>query len=168
MKTKFPLLIVVIGIMCLCGTSLAKDHSAHKSQVLIVDLFTVQEGVDFPLDYLATMQEEVMTHIQKKNIFKEVLRPGEKPSDSAAQQVRLGGVVTQFQPGSRIKRYVLGPGFGKTKIVAQIRFTDGTSGNVLYEKTVDGKVIIGFIGGESIGATRGLAKEVASDAEKSY
>ena len=58
---------------------------------------------------------------------------------------------------------MIGPGVGKTKIVAHIRLYDPSADKTFLEKYVDGKVIMGFIGGESIGATRGLAKEVAND-----
>jgi hypothetical protein len=147
----------------------AAPHPVKMTQyhVLMVNLFTVQNGVDFPLDYLATMQEELMVQVKKKNpIFTEVLRPGEKPTDPDAKIVYLDGIVTEFHPGSRTLRYVIGPGVGKTKIVAHVRLYDPSADKTFLEKFVDGKVIMGFIGGESIGATRGLAKEVAKDTHK--
>src|SRR5262249_22747873 len=101
-------------------------------------------------------------------VFTEVLRPGEKPSDPNAKVVYLDGIVTEFHPGSRMLRYMVGPVVGKTKIVAHIRLSDPVSEETFLEKYVDGKVIGGFIGGESIGATRGLAKEVAKDAHKMF
>ena len=53
------------------------------------------------------------------------------------------------------------PASSKTKVVADLKFIDKATGEVLYQGSVDGKVIIGFFIGEPLGATRGLAKEVA-------
>jgi hypothetical protein len=65
-----------------------------------------------------------------------------------------------------MKRYMIGFGAGKTKIKATIRFTDAASGDVVFEKDVYGKVIMGFAGGDSMGAAHGLAKEVAKVAKE--
>jgi hypothetical protein len=160
--------LLLVQSLLLSSSGTAQKSARNRYHVIVVELFTVQDGVDFPLDYLATMQEELMTQVKKDKVFTEVLRPGEKPSDPKAPIIQLDGVVTEFHPGSRTKRYVLGPGFGKTKIVAHIRFWDPASDSTFLEKFVDGKVIMGFIGGESIGATRGLAKEVSKDARKVF
>jgi hypothetical protein len=161
--------MVYIGTVALALATIARgvdSAKAHKQQVLVIEQFTVQDGVNFPIDWLATLQEELLQQMQKATVFKEVLRPGEKPSDADAPTLQLTGKVINFNAGSRAKRYVLGPGFGKTKIVAHIQFLEQSSGKIIFETNVDGRVFIGFIGGDSIGATRGLAKEVAGDAKK--
>jgi len=53
-------------------------------------------------------------------------------------------------------------------VVADIKFLDKVTVEVLYQGSVDGKVIIGFFGGESLGATRGLAKEVAKVTKQKF
>jgi hypothetical protein len=63
---------------------------------------------------------------------------------------------------------MVGFGAGKTKIVPHVKFVDSATGAVQFEKNVDGKVWIGFMGGESIGATHGLAKQVAKVASKNF
>jgi hypothetical protein len=70
--------------------------------------------------------------------------------------------------GNSAKQCLLGFGAATTKVVAHVKFIDATTGNVLFEKDVDGKVIIGLMGGDSNGATRGLAKEVAKVAKKKF
>jgi hypothetical protein len=53
-------------------------------------------------------------------------------------------------------------GAGQTKVKAHIKFIDRDTGEVLFEDDVDGKVVGGgLFKSESIGATEGLAKEVA-------
>ena len=51
-------------------------------------------------------------------------------------------------------------------MVAHVQFIDVATGSVVFEKDVDGTVWIGLFGGDSSGATRGLAKEVAKIAKK--
>ena len=120
-----------------------------------IERFDVATGVDFPHDWLVTMMEEIIRHVGETKKFKEVLRQGEKPQQEAST-VKLTGTVVQYKAGSRAVRYVVGFGAGKTKITAKVRFLDAGTGNTLLEKKVDGKVWIGFVGGDSVGATRGL------------
>jgi len=48
------------------------------------------------------------------------------------------------------------------QLQAYVQFIDRTTGAILLEKEVDGRLWQGFVaGGESIAATRGLANEVA-------
>src|SRR3954471_7609810 len=133
---------VVVAMMVPVVQAVAANAPRAKTRyhVIVVNLFTVQDGVSFPLDYLATMQEELMSQVKKKNpVFTEVLRPGEKPSDPNAKVVHLDGMVTEFHPGSRMLRYMVGPGVGKTKIVAHIRLTDPTTDETFLEKYVDAR-----------------------------
>src|SRR5262245_15768856 len=134
----------------------------NKYQQIEITRFEIKQDVKFPADYLVTMTEELVTQIKETQKFKQVLREGESAPEGAAPKIKLVGVVTEFNPGSRTMRFMVGMGAGKTKIVAHVKFLDSATGAVLLEKDVDGKVILGgMIKGESIGATRGLAKEVA-------
>lgn len=159
------LLLLVLGI-AVWGSSPLAARAADRYETILVNRFTIEKGVEFPMDYAATLQEELVSQLRKSK-FKEVLREGEKPSRKA-RALRVDGAIIEFHAGSRAKRYLVGFGAGKTKIVAHVRFIDQESGNVLLEKNVDGKVIIGFVGGDSLGATRGLAKELKGLAAKSF
>jgi curli biogenesis system outer membrane secretion channel CsgG len=117
-------------------------------------------------DWLVTMMDQIAKHIGDTKKFKEVLKQNEKPAQSGAATVKLSGTVTQYKAGNRAVRYMVGFGAGKTKITANVRFVDAVTGNTLLEKTVDGKVWIGVLGGDSVGATKGLAKELAKLAKK--
>ena len=70
----------------------------------------------------------------------------------------------EYKAGNQAARYLVGFGAGKTKVVAHVKFTDTATNQVVFEDNVDGKVVMGLLGGSSPGATRGLAKEVASKA----
>jgi hypothetical protein len=143
-----------------------KPAKAPKYEIVTIEPFTVQQGVDFPIDWLATLQEEVTQQMTQAKVFRETLRSGEKPSQPSPSQLTLTGVVTEFKAGSRTKRYMLGPIAGKTRIVAHIKFTEPETGKVVFENDVKGSISGGFIGGESINATRGLGKAIAGVAKK--
>lgn len=141
----------------------------NKYQQIEVTRFEVKEGIKFPADYLVTMTEELVAQLQAIKKFKQVLREGESLTDPNAPALKLVGTVTEYKPGNRTMRYMIGMGTGKTKIVAHVKFLDYTTGAVLFEKDMDGKVILGgMVKGESIGATRGLAKEVAKVARGKF
>lgn len=110
--------------------------------------FTVEPGSNLPEDYFATMMEELVTQLNKTHRFEQVLREGEKPADNG-QVLELTGTITRFNRGNRTVRYMVGFGAGKTKIVSHVKFVDTATGAVQFEKNVDGKVWIGFMGGES-------------------
>lgn len=153
-----------------------KESAQAKGQFSRAEVaaFEVAGGVEFPAHYLTTMNAEIVAQLQARKKFKEVVTAAAAPANGAggespaedAGTVRISGVVTKYQGGNRAARYLVGFGAGRTKIVARVKFTDAASGRVLLEKDVDGKVVMGMFGGEAIGATRGLAKEVAKEAEK--
>jgi hypothetical protein len=111
---------------------------------------------------------ELVAQFQETGKFKQVSREGESQGAADVSAIRLTGVVTEFKAGNRATRYVIGFGTGKTKVVADFKFIDKATGEVLYQGSVDGKVIIGFFGGESLGATRGLAKELAKAPKQKF
>ncbi|MEW6209626.1 MAG: DUF4410 domain-containing protein [Acidobacteriota bacterium] len=165
---------MLLSIICLLAVASAsanqKDTAAtvkNKYKGIEVVRFEIKDGVQLPPDYLITLTEELVKQMQETKKFAEVLREGETPADQTSA-LKLTGTVTEFKPGSRAKRYLIGFGAGKTKIVAHIKFVDRATGEVLFEDDVDGKVIMGGMGGDSIGATRGLAKEVAKVASKQF
>jgi hypothetical protein len=80
----------------------------------------------------------------------------------------LSGTITKYDKGNRAARYFVGFGAGATKVVAHIKFIETATGSVLFEKDVDGKVVIGVFGGDSKGSTRGLAKEVAKVTKRTF
>lgn len=121
------------------------------------------------------MMTEIVDELTKLKKFSEV--KGLAPAAAAVATttettgqptswILLTGTVTKYQPGSRTTRYLVGPFAGKTKVVASIKLVEKDTGKVLLEKDVDGKVVIGLFGGNSNGATRGLAIEVAKVTKK--
>ncbi len=162
--------LVGVATALVAGTAVAEEKTVKgKYQAIEVTRFDIKPGVEkFSPDWLVTMNEETIKQLQETGKFKEVLREGEKPSDANAPTLKLIGTVIEYKPGNRAARYMVGFGAGKTKVKAHVKILDKATNEVLFEDDVDGKVIMGVIGGESIGATRGLAKEVASKTKKKF
>lgn len=166
MRYTTAMLSVLAAALLLTPVAAAAVHNS-KYEAIQVMRFTVEPGSDLPQDYFATMMEELVTQLNRTHRFQQVLRDGETPAEPA-QTIQLQGTVTRFNKGNRAVRYMVGFGAGKTKIVAHVKFIDSATGAVQLEKDVDGKVWIGFMGGESMGATKGLAKDVAKVAKKNF
>jgi curli biogenesis system outer membrane secretion channel CsgG len=153
------------------GTLAAEEQNPVPGayQSIEVARFDIKEGVEkFSADWLLTMDDLLVKQLQSAKVFKEVLREGEQPLDATAPTLKVVGTVTEFKAGSRMKRYMIGFGAGKTVIKAHVRWLDKATGGVVFEDDVDGKVILGYAGGDSIGATSGLAHEVAKVTKKQF
>ncbi len=167
---NFNVLAVFLLLGAVNVSGQKKDNSpGNKGQYKNIEVvkFDVKEGIQFPPDYMNGMMDETVKELQGLKKFQQVLREGETQTDAAAPTIRLIGTVTQYNPGNRTKRYLF-PGAGKTKIVAHVKFIDKATGNVLFEKDVDGKVVIGIFGGDSKGSLHGVGKEISEVAKKQF
>ena len=171
MKRTVVGILVVLGLAGSTTALSAASATVEKNKYHQVEVtrFEIQEGIKFPPDFLIAMTEELVTQLKDTKKFAQVLHEGETAADGSGPALRMVGTVTEYQAGNRAVRYMVGFGAGKTKIVAHIKFIDRDAGTVLLEQDVDGKVIMGgAILSESIGATRGLAKEAAKVAAKNF
>ena len=155
--------LAVLGVAAgIPPVATAQNTFKDKYGAVEVDRFDIKEGVQFPADYLLTLQEEILKQLQAAKQFQEVLRPGENPQGSGVLVLRLAGTVNHFKPGSRAKRYVIGLGAGSTEIYAHLNFIDRATGQVVMAQEVRGQMAGGFIGGESLNVTRDFAKKVVN------
>jgi TolB-like protein len=138
-----------------------------KYQNVEVAPFTAQEEVKMTPEQLKAVTDTIVRELQDIKKFKQVLREGETPAD-AAPTLKITGTVVKFKAGSRAKRYFVGFGAGKTKMIANVKYIDRESGKVLYEYTADGDVHMGIFGGDSGGAKSELAEQVAKTAKKRF
>ncbi len=152
-----PLLVVVAG---------GVEARSPDRGVLQIAAFDIPAAVNLPADFRSALAANLMDRLRESGKFAGVISASDNSSSTQHVSVRLTGSVTEFKKGSQAKRYLLGPGFGKTILKAHIRFVDVDTGKLLLERDVDGKVIIGLFGGDSKGATNGLAKEVAKVAKR--
>jgi hypothetical protein len=157
------------GVMLLVAAMLISPASAQSRktyQNLVVQAFAAPDSGDFPADFAAALQTNIVKHLQDTNRFNKVtfLEKGQPvPADA---DLILTGKIVKFNAGSRATRYMVGFGAGATKIKADVTFTDPVANKVILEQEVHGSVAIGVLGGDSKGATNGLAKDLAGEVKK--
>lgn len=171
MKSTLFCVAVIASAFVLSVSATAEKKSGNtidkKYEYVQVNRFDVQPGIDFPPDYQLTIVEDLNKELGKIKGVKQVLREGEAlPPEQPV--LLITGTITKFKKGNQGERYLVGFGAGATVIGAHIKCYDATTKAVLLEQDVDGKVVIGFMGGKSEGANNGLSKEVAKDVRKTF
>lgn len=153
--------IAVAGAMAL----VAQGATPGSHDALEIVPFEVPEGVNLPADFQSALAKNLVKQIDDTHKFSHVFLKGEGASEAS---LRLTGTITTFKKGNRFERYMV-PGVGKTVLKAHVQFVDVASGTVKLEKDVEGQVILGgAYHGDSIGATNGLAKDVAKAAKNTF
>jgi hypothetical protein len=114
-----------------------------------------------PDSWIPTIREEIIQRVIDKHRFRRVAdfedtKAGRNESEAV---LCLRGRIVEYTQGSFAKRFLIGLGAGKGKIVAKLQFIDKASENVIWERKVDGRVIGATQSTE--GAIKGLGKEVA-------
>ena len=170
-KIKLSLLLCISVAMSLVTASAqTKTEKTYKNkyQNIEVTRFDIEAGNEVPPEYLDELAKDIANQLRDTKKFKQVVALGETATDTTAPMLRLSGTITKFKKGNRAKRYLIGFGAGATKMVVHIKFTDATTGETLFEDDVDGKVYIGLFGGDSKGATNGVAKDIGKAAKKEF
>jgi diadenosine tetraphosphatase ApaH/serine/threonine PP2A family protein phosphatase len=121
-----------------------------------------------PSDWVPIIREDIVQRVIEKHRFHHVADfHDEKVTDPPAEKTLvLRGKITEFTQGSQAKRYLVGFGAGKGKIVAKCQFVDKDTGEVIWERKVDGRVIGTFQSTE--GAIKGLSTEVAKVIDQNW
>ena len=154
-------LVLLVALPC------AAQPSAAGSKDIILTAFEAQKGIDFPPDFQEAFVVRLVEEITKLKKFNRVIKPGDPVPENATGAIRLTGVVTEVDEGSRAARALVGWGAGKAYIKAHIKFIDEATGAVKFEKevqaTMSGTWSVG--GGDSSKVGANLAKEVAKVAK---
>ena len=161
-------IVAITLVLSLTSNAQKGGENKNKYKDIEVVKFDIKPGVEFPEEHLAGMMDEVVKELQDLKKFGQVFRAGEVQTDTTAATLRLEGTVTEFKKGSQTKRYLIGFGAGKTKVVAHVKFIDKATGNVVFEKDVDGKVVLGIFGGQSKTSLRDVGKEIAEVSKKQF
>jgi len=154
--------VVVVMLPAYSATQAAKrDEGAlqDKYHVIQVEGFDILPGVDFPPNYLASLPEQVIQRLRDSKKFTEVLAAGEKASQENAPVMGLSGTVTGYDQGSRGKRYV-GFGMGAARVFVTLRYSDMSTGQIIYEDKVTGTLAGGLFGGNENKVVEELAKTI--------
>lgn len=167
--TRLVVLVITIAFVSSLGRAQNQSNKATdvKYDSIQVNRFDVAPGIDFPPDYRLTIDEDLNKVLGSIKGVKHVLREGETVPGEA-RLLSITGTITKYSKGNQAARYLVGFGAGSTVIGAHIKCFDATSKELLFEKDVDGKVVMGLMGGKSEGANNGLAKEIAKDIKKKF
>ena len=137
-------------------TTIALKDRYHAVEV---EKFDVLEGVEFPTDYIQSLQDEIVKEFGKSQQFKQVLLPGQEPADATASTLRLSGTVTYFDKGNRAERYF---GSGQGHIVIYVVFGDRPTGETLVTDQISATLSGGVFGGNAKNITHEFAKTLAN------
>lgn len=173
---KRTILFSLVAIALSFSNAFAQDKKAApagniekgKYQNVMVVPFTAQSDVKITPEQLKDINDAIIKELQETKKFKQVLREGETPTDASAPTLKITGTIVKFKAGNRTKRYLVGFGAGKSKVIANVQYIDRETGNVLAEHTADGDVVMGIFGGNSGGAKSELAEAVAKFAKKTF
>lgn len=147
--------------LALSAALVAAHHPKGDLGTLEIAPLRIPEGIELPPDFKSAVESHLIEQIEHTGRFASVFAEGSQ-NRPAQPNMRLIVTLATFKKGSRGERYLLGPAFGNTVIRAHALILDTATGSVKAEKDVGGRVAIGLLGGNSMGATNGLAKGVAS------
>lgn len=154
------------GSITAAGQEKPKDLK-NRYDTIEVAQFKVQQGVEFPTEYMESMMANVIKDLKGIKKFKRVLAEGEA-QETNTPTLQLVGTVIKYKHGNRGKRFIALGLAGDTKVVAHVKFIDKATGKVLVEADVDGQVYTGLLGGSPRGAPSGVGKDVAKIAKKVF
>lgn len=163
--------IFVVAGVCLLAVTAIEVEAANKPKVSFRN-FTAVEVENFenpkyetkePMEdkWLLFIRDDIVQRIIEIHKFRRVMNFDDTrvALPETERVLVLRGKILQFTRGSNAKRFWIGLGAGKGKIVAQVTFVDKDTGEVIWERKVDGRVIGTFQPVEE--AINRLAIEVA-------
>ena len=124
------------------------------------------------------LQAALLLKLREKKLFDEVVDgapapdSSAQPSAAASQPRRLiaSGTITDFTPGSRAERYLVGFGAGAAKLKVQFVLQDAASGEELLRVDDHRTYWAGTFGGSKSDATtqtaEGMAQSLTNDIKK--
>ena len=154
-------LVFVLVVCLLCGASLFAQQAEKKNYLNVeVEKFSLRSGVEFPADKIDPLTQSVVKTLTKSNRFMQVALAGQTAVQNETRTLKITGEIIKYVKGNRAARYVIGLGVGATKIIADVKFIDVATGEVVHQQTVDGDVTWGLFGGDSDDAKSGVADEI--------
>ena len=154
--------------MMLAVAAFGQTTTAAKGPYKAIEFerFTVRQGVEFTDKELDELMKAAVKNFVKSNRFDSVTMVGDAPVEAAGPKLKISGEITKYVKGNQAARYLIGFGAGKTKIIVDIKMTDASTGEVVFNQVVDGDVTWGVFGGDSDDAKGGVADEVIREMKK--
>ena len=163
---KYLFLALSVSIM-LASAAFGQAATAKSPYKAIeIEKFTVRQGVELSDKEIDELMKATVRNFQASNRFDSVTMAGEATAVEAGRKLRISGEVVKYVKGNRAARYLVGFGAGKTKLMVDVKLTDATTGEVVFNQTVDGDVTWGVFGGSSDGAKGGVSDEIIREMKK--
>jgi hypothetical protein len=159
------ILAAAFALLILPAFASASAQAGKTYKHLIVQSFDGPEGGDFPADFADSLRRNVVKQLTRTKRFESLTFIEKGQPVPADADLILTGKIVRFDKGSRGARYLV-PGTGITRLQASIAFTEPSAEKPLLEQRVSGRVSFGVFGGDSMGATQGLAKQLAKAVKK--
>ena len=172
MKTIFLVLAVMVSALAvsrgqegsttgIAGPAPRQTEIKEKYHRVEVERFDLKQGVEFPPEFLKSLQEEISKQLVIAKVFESAFKPEERPTGSV---VRLSGTIHNYKKGSQAKRYLVSFGAGAAEIDARVSFNDAETGQQLVVEEIRAVLVGGLLGGKEEGVTRLLARQVVTQA----
>lgn len=166
-------LLFAVSVCLLFAASISAQQTATAKKIyqnVEIEKFTIRQGVEFPADKIDSLTSSVVNTLNKSKRFDRVSMSGAATATEASEAptLKISGEIIKYVKGNRAVRYMVGMGMGATKLIADVKFVDAKTGEVVHQQTVDGDVTWGLFGGDSESAKSGLADEIMRIMKKSY
>ncbi len=155
-------MMICLGLSSISQTPKLQSTIQDKYRVIEVNDFQIQEGVELKPEYFTALKDELQKQLEDSHKFQAVLRPGEPSPQPDMPVLRLTGVITKFNAGSRAKRYLLSYGAGSSQIFVHTKYLDRATGETVIEGEVIGTLSGGFFGGDAKNVMRQFAAAVVT------
>jgi hypothetical protein len=124
-----------------------------------IDRFVPAAGVAFPFEYRTALVENIAREMSVEFPTVMIVRQ-DSPPPSGQPLLRVSGVITEFKPGNRAKRVLIGFGVGATVVRVFVRFTDASSGQLFLDRELKGTTFMDASADDSQAAADSLARKI--------
>jgi hypothetical protein len=167
------MLLLVLAFGCASGrTQIIQPTTTgfRNYQVLEITDFESTVGPRVPAEYLQSLPNDIANRVSALHLFQAVQRVPTPPKErTATPTLVLKGVVIEYEPGSRGKRWCAGvTGWGKGFMTVQLTALDRNTKEAIAVANVGCELQGGFFGGSFSGATKKLVDEAVEYIQTKY
>ena len=129
---------------------------------LEVAVFETDKESQFPAEYLAPLQKEIVKELVDAKAFANVVMAGQGSPTANPRTLRLTGLITNYTAGSRAKRYLSSGTGGAAEIDSSIAFVSAADGRTLMSQNLRALLTGGVVGGKSEDALKDYARQIVN------
>jgi Domain of unknown function (DUF4410) len=124
-----------------------------------IDRFVPAAGIAFPFEYRTALVENIAREMSVEFPTVIIVRQ-DSPAPAGQPLLRVSAVITEFKPGNRAKRVLIGFGAGATVVRALVRFTDASSGQLFLDRELKGTTFMDTSANDAQAAADSLARKI--------